>query len=424
VVQQQIGASIFDFSLRAAKAALVVLGILVTILTVVATAHAQTLSVLHTFTNYVQPDAGVTMDAAGNLYGTTRYGGNGGGLVYKLAHKGSGWVLSPLYSFQGHNDGGFPMGGVTIGRDGNLYGTTFIGGQFGAGTVYKLSPPVTFCRSVLCPWTETLLYQFTGGADGGEPQAGVIFDSAGNLYGTTGVGGTGNYGVVFKLTPSSSGWTESVLYRFAGPPDGYDPAGALTFGDNGTLYGTTDLGGGVTCECGTVYQLTPSGSGWTEQVIYRFQGLNDGGFPSGSMVLDPEGNLYGATSVYGSDDGGTIFELMPSNGHWTFSVLYSPTRGGSGFQPVGTLARSSSGTLYGTFFYAGIFQSCGGEGCGSVFQLSPSPGGWVYTSLYEFTGGEDGGEPNGGLVLDSAGNLYGTTGGEVLGYGSAFELAP
>ena len=423
MTRQKIKVSIFDNDLRARTVAFVRLSAFATVLTI-STAHAQTLTVLHTFIN-AQPHAGVTMDAAGNFYGTTLYGGNGSGLVYKLAHRGSGWVLNPLYSFQGGSDGAEPMGGVTLGRDGNLYGTTFVGGQHDAGAVYKLSPPPTVCKTVLCPWTETVLYQFTGGADGGEPVAGVIFDSAGNLYGTTGVGGTNNYGVVFKLTPSGSGWTESVVYRFAGPPDGSDPNSALTFDDNGNLYGETDRGGGADCECGTVYQLTPSGSGWTEQPIYRFQGSTDGGAPSGGIVLDSEGNLYGGASFGGAGDGGTIFELMPSNGNWTFSVLYSPTiQGGSGFQPVGRLARSSSGILYGTFFYGGIQFSCGGEGCGSVFQLAPSLGGWVYTSLYEFTGGDDGGEPTGGLILDSAGNLYGTTSGEVLGYGSAFKLTP
>ena len=386
--------------------------------------RAQTFTVLHTFID-AEPDAGVTMDAAGNLYGTTYSGGtNRVGLVYKLAHKGSGWVLSPLYSFQGGHDGSNPVGGITIGRDGNLYGTTVSGGRNDAGAVYKLSPPPTVCKAGPCPWTETLLYQFTGGADGGEPVA-VIFDSAGNLYGTTAVGGIDNNGVVFKLTPSGSRsrWSESVLYRFAGPPDGHDPTGALTFDDNGNLYGTTDLGG-TGCNCGTVYQLTPSGSGWTEQVIYRFQNANDGGAPSGGLILDPEGNLYGAASAGGADDGGTIFELMPSNGNWTFSVLYSPIAGS--FQPVGTLARSPSGMLYGTFSTGPPrLNYCGDEGCGNVFQLSPSSaGGWVYTSLYEFTGGDDGGNPTGGLILDSAGNVYGTTSGEISGYGSAFELAP
>jgi uncharacterized repeat protein (TIGR03803 family) len=383
-------------------------------------AQAQTFTVLHTFRGGTRPYAGVTMDAAGNLDGTTYYGGaNGTGLVYKLAHKGSGWVLSPLYSFQRGLDGQLPVGGVTIGSDGDLYGTTSSGGRHGGGTVYKLSPPATFCGSILCPWTETLLYQFTNGADGGQPDAAVIFDRAGNLYGTTYYGGIGRNGVVFKLTPSVSGWTESVLHSFNGSPDGAHPYSALTFDDNGNLYGTTEDGG---TGFGTVYGLTPSGSNWTEQVIYVFQGSLDGAYPTAGVVLDPEGNVYGTTQFKGVDDGGTVFGLMPSNGNWSFSLLYSPVQGGS--DAVGTLARSSSGTLYGTFFYGGLFQSCGGEGCGNVFQLSPSNGGWVYTSLYEFTGGDDGGNPTGGLILDSAGNLYGTTSGLQAGVGSAFELAP
>jgi uncharacterized repeat protein (TIGR03803 family) len=261
------------------------------------------------------------------------------------------------------------------------------------------------------------LYQFTV-ADGGEPDAGLIFDSAGNLYGTTYSGGTGNNGVVFKLTRSGPGWTESVLHNFTNSPDGANPYSALTFDDNGNLYGTTNGGG---TGFGTVYQLTPSGSGWTEKVIYVFQGSNDGAYPSAGVVLDPDGNVYGTTQLKGADDGGTVFELMPSNGNWMFSVLYSPIQGG--WSPVGTLARSSNGTLYGTFFFGGLPDSCGGEGCGNVFQLAPSNGGWGYTSLYEFTGGEDGGNPEGGLILDSAGNLYGTTSG-LVGDGSVFELTP
>ena len=251
---QQIAISIFDITLRARKATLVALAIAVAILAAVPTARAQTLTVLHAFTgpDGAEPIAGVTMDAAGNLYGTAYGGGQyEEGLVYKLARKGSGWVLNPLYSFH-LGSGSEPVGGVTIGRDGNLYGTTSGGGQHSSGVVYKLSPPATVCKSFLCPWTETLLYQFTGGADGGVPNAGVIFDGAGNLYGTTGGGGTGGYGVVFKLTPSGSGWTESVLYSFTGVPDGSGPFSAVTFDQNGNLYGTT-LGGGN--NYGTVYQL-------------------------------------------------------------------------------------------------------------------------------------------------------------------------
>jgi len=388
------------------------------------TANAQTLTVLHTFNGRPdgrEPIAGVTRDAAGNVYGTTYYGGaNDVGLVYKLAHKGSGWLLSPLFSFQqGQGAGGYaPVGGVTIGSDGKLYGATSRGGQYDAVTVYKLSPPATLCKSALCPWTETPLYQFTGGADGGNPEATLIFDSAGNMYGTAAGGGIGNNGVVFELTRSGSGWTQSVLYSFDGSPDGAGPFSAVTFDNSGNLYGTT-AGGGT--GWGTVYQLTPSGSGWTEKVLYSFQNSNDGAIPYAGVTLDPNGNLYGATFYDGEYGGGAIFELMPSNGNWIFSVIYSPLveLGGA----AGTLARSSNGTLYGTLLTGGG-QGCSGYGCGNVFQLSPSNGGWVYTSLYEFTDGGDGGNPEGGLILDSAGNLYGTTTGSLGGDGSVFELTP
>jgi uncharacterized repeat protein (TIGR03803 family) len=330
-------------------------------------------------------------------------------------------VLSPLYNFQrGQGAGGYaPFAGVTIGSDGNLYGTASSGGPYDAGAVYKLSPPATTCKAFLCPWTETPLYYFTGNADGGRPNAALIFDSAGNLYGTAAGGGTGNNGVVFKLTHSASGWTESVLYSFANSPDGAGPFSALTFDGDGNLYGTTNGGGSG---FGTVYQLTPSGSGWTEKVIYTFQNSTDGAIPYAGVVLDPDGNLYGATFYDGSHGGGAIFELMPSNGNWIFSVLYSPETelGGA----AGTLARSSSGVLYGTLLTGGDTQSCSGYGCGNVFQLSLSNGNWVYSSLYEFTGGADGGNPEGGLIFDSAGNLYGTTTGSLGGDGSVFELTP
>jgi uncharacterized repeat protein (TIGR03803 family) len=195
----------------------------------------------------------------------------------------------------------------------------------------------------------------------------------------------------------------------------------VTFDGNGNLYGTTLQGGGT--GSGTVYQLTPSGSGWTESVIYAFQGTSDGYLSYAGVVLDPEGNLYGATFYGGARNGGAIFELISSNGNWTFRLLYSPTLAGLG-GAEGTLVRSSDGTLYGTLLTGGDTQNCSGYGCGSVFQLTPTRGGWVYTSLYEFTDGADGGNPAGGLILDSAGNLYGTTSGSLGGDGSVFEITP
>jgi len=423
MIRQQIAARIFDISLRARKAALARFAVIATVLTI-STAHAQTLTALHTFSG--RPDgsdaiAGPAMDAAGNIYGTTAEGGtNGLGLVFKVAHKTGGWVFTPLYSFQGGNDGSNPYGGVAVGPDGNLYGTAAGGGQHGAGTVYKLTPPASFnCRSLFCPWTETPLHQFTGGADGGYPQSTPIFDRSGNLYGTASGGGAANAGVVFRLTPSGNGWVDSVLYSFAGSPDGSTPFSTLIFDSSGNLYGTTTAGG---TEWGTVYELSPSGGGWTEKILYTFQGANDGGIPYAGVILDPEGNLYGDTNRNGAGGGGTIFELTPSNGNWTFSVLYSPELL-TVFGPAGTLARASNGTLYGAIFTGGG-QGCSGYGCGSVFQLAPSNGSWTYTSLYVFTGGADGENPQGQLILDSAGNIYGTTSGSLGGNGSVYELTP
>lgn len=404
---------LFDINLRAALFAIAL---------TFSTARAQTLTVLHTFTGVPdgrEPVAGLTMDAAGNLYGTTYYGGtHESGLVYKLARQGAGWILRPLYSFTGGDDGAQPIGGVTIGSDGSLYGTTSVGGQHGAGVVYKLSPPATICKSFACPWTETPLYQFTGGVDGGNPDAAPIFDSTGNLYGTAGTGGTGNNGVIYRLKPAQNGWIDSVLYSFTGKPDSSGPFSGLTFDGNGNLYGTTLFGGSG---YGTVYQLTPSGSAWTEKVIYAFQGLNDGSTPYAGLVVDPDGNLYGSSFYFGAGNGGSIFELSPSSGSWIFTILYSPDVPEGGV--AGTLARTSNGTLYGTLF-SGSNESCSGYGCGNVFQLSPSNGRWVYTSLYVFTDGADGGNPEGSLIFDTAGNLYGTTTGSLGGDGSVFELTP
>jgi uncharacterized repeat protein (TIGR03803 family) len=419
----QIAALIFDTNSRSAKGVFALATVLATVLTISA-ANAQTLIPLHTFSGSPdgqEPIAGLTMGAAGSLYGTAYSGGtNGLGLVYKLSRRGTGWVLTPLYSFQGAEDGSSPVGGVTVGPDGNLYGTTSRGGRHSAGTVYKLSPPATFCRSFLCPWTITPIYEFTSLADGGYPDDAPIFDHDGNLYGTTGEGGLGNSGVVFKLTRSGSSWTESVLYSFAGSPDGAGPFSGVTFDQNGNLYGTTTGGGGV--GGGTVYQLTPSGSGWTEKVLYSFQGSNDGYLPYAGVALDPAGNLYGTTFYGGARQGGTIFQLTPSNGNWIFSVIFSPTLEGLGGS-AGTPLRRFDGTLFGTLLTGGS-GGCSGYGCGSVFQLSPSNGGWVYTSLYQFTDGADGGNPEGAVILDPDGSLYGTTTGSLGGYGSVFQITP
>ena len=393
-------------------------------LTVVLTqpAQAQTFKVIHTFTgggDGANPYAGLTMDQAGNLYGTASLGGgSGNGTVFRVSKKGSGWVFTPLYSFQGPPDGANPEARVVFGPDGILYGTTsFGGGCGGCGTVFTLKPYPTACTTALCGWQETVLYSFKGGSDGMNPTLGdLIFDKAGNLYGTTSGGGAYGHGTVFELVPSQGGWTERVLYSFTGGSDGSQPFGGPIFDNAGNLYGTTIRGG--TYGWGTVYELTPSGSGWTVNVLYTFQGKNDGSYPFGGLVFDQSGNLYGDNWYAGQYVGGTVFKLAPSNGSWTYSVVYSLS--GSGNRgPAASLVMGGAGNLYGTTLNDGPY------GSGNVFRLTPSGGGWTYTPLYDFTGGNDGGEPICNVTFDANGNLYGTTYyGGAHGYGVIWEITP
>jgi uncharacterized repeat protein (TIGR03803 family) len=408
---------------QAAILALVLAVVLVLTAAITQPAQAQTYSVIHNFTggqDGANPEAGLTLDKAGNLYGTAAGGGAGnGGTVFSLAHKGSGWFMNPLYSFQGGSDGDFPMARVIFGPDGNLYGTTFLGGVEGCdngqgcGTVFNLRPQPTACKTALCPWTETVLYRFTQGDDGGDPFGEVVFDKAGNIYGTAYNGGVVGNGVVYELVPSNGGWTETVLYSFAGGSDGEGPQAPVIFDTEGNLYGTTIFGGSG--NNGTVFQLTPSASGWTEKVLYRFQNGSDGHKPLGRSVFDRLGNLYGTTENGGAGNGGTVVELTPLDGNWTYNLVYSFAGSGGSDD----LVMDAAGNLYGTTYSDGAY------GWGSAFKLTPSNGGWTYTSLHDFTGGNDGGNPIGGLVFDANGNLYGTTyGGGKYRAGLVFEITP
>ena len=399
------------------------LGILLLLTLLLAPAQAQTYTQIHNFSGQgdgAQPDAGLTRDAAGGFYGTTSLGGSSGcggggcGAVFRLKASGSRWILTKLYSFQGGNDGANPLAGVVLGPDGNLYGTTNAGGtgcgSAGCGTVYRLRPPARACASLLCPWTETVLYRFSGGADGAGPLYGaLIMDHSGSLYGTTLNGGVHGSGVVYQLTPSGGGWTESVLCSFSNGDDGAFPASGLTLDTAGSLYGTTQYGG--TLNQGTVYRLTPSGSEWIKTVLTNFESGERQ--PIGGLTFDPSGNLYGTTYLGGTQGGGTVYKLQPSGGGWTDTVLRSfPGDGG----PLASMTMDMAGDLYGT---AATVDSAG-----LVFKLSPSGGAWRYTELHSFSG-SDGSFPLSNVTLDASGDLYGTTSvGGPSGKGVIWKIMP
>ena len=386
--------------------------------------QAQSYQVIFNFTggqDGAYPEAGLT-ERGGIFYGTSYQGGNSNrGTVYKLAHKGSGWILSPLYNFTGRADGSAPIAALVFGQDGSLYGTTEFGGRncgVGCGTVFRLRPPVTICKSTLCPWTENVLYEFSGSSDGANPGYGQLtFDQAGNIYGTTFFGGVNAQGVVYELSASGGGWTERAIHTFSGSSDGENPYSSVVFDGAGNLYGTSYAGGAH--GYGTVFQLTSSGSGWTENTLYAFQDASDGGNPFGGVVFDNAGTLVGATSGGGPGSGGTLYQLTPSGGSWAFGVVYSFTGSAHLPGPYDSLTMDSAGNLYGTT------TQDGAHGAGSVFKLTPSGGGWTETDLYDFPGGGQGAVPYGSVLIDTNGNLYGTASqGGTHGYGVIWEITP
>ncbi len=371
-------------------------------------ARAQQFTVAYSFTgggDGGNPLNGFIADGAGNLYGTASGGGAlHHGVLFKFNQAGE----SVLYNFAGGDDGVSPQGALLRDDAGNLYGTTFYGGASNAGIVF----------GVTAAGSERVLYSFAGGVDGANPQAGLARDSAGNLYGTTSAGGTANNGTIFKLSrPQKNGqpWTEHILYSFGASPDGATPVAGVTFDKAGTLYGTTSLGGAY--GYGTVFTLSSSGSNWTETILHDFQDGDDGGVPYAGLVADKAGNLFGAATEGGVGNvGGTLFELSPSDGEWNFSTIYSlPGSGISGtFRDV---LLDPKGNIYATTHCDGTYNA------GTVFELSPGNGRWNYTPLYVFTGGSDGLYSFSNLAV-SHGALYGTTNqGGASGYGVIFKIA-
>lgn len=368
--------------------------------------------VLHSFAggnDGAGPASGLIIDGDKNLFGTTQAGGaNGQGTVFRIGHDLTETVL---YAFKGGKaDGAQPHGGLAVDGLGNLYGTTYRGGVGSKGAAFVLAPD----------GTETVLHGFLGKKhrDGDSPNAGLVFDAAGNLYGTTIYGGHGSnsgFGTIFELPV---GGAYSVIHPFGNEVGGYypfSPFGALIQDAGGNLYGTTAFGGTGECagNCGTVFELPASGK---LIVLYPFQGQSDGAEPMSRLFRDPAGNLFGTTFAGGGSVScfqgcGTVFEISTSGSE---TVLHAFSGGSDGSQPSSGVIMDKDGNLYGV-------TSLGGDGgVGVVFEIAPDGS---ETVLHSFTGGKDGGNPSGDLAMDKAQNLYGTAGtGGAFGMGTVFEI--
>jgi hypothetical protein len=408
------------------------------------------------------PAGGVVFDMQGNLYGATTYTSScpttfDCGTVFELSppqRKGGAWTETSLHVFQGHDqdDGGSPEGGVILDAGGNLYGTTAYGGSgpcillgtaVGCGTVYEIVPP----KQKGGAWTEKVLYSFRGNKDGQFPWGDLVFDAAGNLYGATQFGGGygscdapfyQHCGTIFKLSPPKTmggKWTEKVLYSFRSGADGANPNGGLILDDERAVYGTTLFGGNSGCKsdsgigCGTAFQLKPptrKGGIWRERMLHRFADGEDGAGPNGGLIFDAKGSLYGTTGGGGIGACGLAFRLKPVGGdRWVEDALYDFAGGSDGCGPGAGLLFDSLGSLYGTSLGGRTFL-------GVVFRLKPPMHGshWPFTLLYNFTGAPDGNHPTASLVFDNTGSLYSTSqwGGTAQscqgGCGTVFKVTP
>ena len=387
------------------------------------------------------PYASLSADGAGNLYGTTQNGGAyGAGTVFQLSPRAEGgWRFSLVYAFTGAADGGYPLGSLRFDAAGNAYTTVSGGGTYGLGAVVELTPPAH--PSASRPWSEKVLYSFQGGRDGAIPFGNVVFDATGSLYGTTSIGGVGHIGcppakgcgTVYKLSPTKNGiWREQVLRRFTDAfNQGAEPRAGVVFDAAGNLYGTTYEGGNnLYCNgygCGSVFELVrpTSGKHWRFVSLVDFDGSN-GALLRAGLTINASGTLFGATLYGGTYNDGTVFSMTEESGRWQLQTLYN-FGGLDGLQPAGTLALDEAGNIYGTTYEGGAFD------WGEVFQLVPGGDGWTENVIYNFTvsGKRFGASPLDGVLLDEAGNLFLTTnqGGNIndcqpnAGCGTVIELS-
>jgi uncharacterized repeat protein (TIGR03803 family) len=384
-------------------------------------ASAQTETVLYDFTTgdgAVYPAGNLIMDSSGNLYGVSQSDTEGS--VFELIPSSGGmWTLKILYEFKDLNDG-IPAYDLVMDSAGNLYGTCLFGGTSYYGTVYELK------HISNGTWRKQVLHNFVNdGIDGNYPGAALIFDKAGNLYGTTQEGGLKNVGVVFELSPYSggTGWKEKILYSLPYKDIHYAVSNyPLSIDASGNLYGVTNIGG--VNDAGYVFKLTPAKTGpWTFSTLYSFQAVLSGppADPDSGVVFDSAGNLYGATILGGAEGSGTVYQLSPSaDGTWREHDLFDfPSSCSPACGPHIAVTVDAAGNIFGTA------SSSGSQG--AVYELSPDGNGtWNLSILHDFNGGDDGADPSVGSLLDVSGNLYGTTrsGGGSKGRGVVYEIAP
>ena len=392
----------------------------------------QVLDSFNCSTEGCEPLGAVTFDKFGRLYGTANAGGyiggqclQGCGTVFEMNRLPalSSWSLRTLHEFDFQTDGGFPEAGITLDGSGTIFGTVSTGPpQYDSGAVFQMN---VAAANGAGKWNIALPFQFDLYTNGSQPESVLTLDATGSLYGTTRLAGA-YAGIVYKLAPTEAGWVETTIYGFCQQPpctDGADPISGVVFDAEGNLYGATPYGGNG---YGVVYELihTPSGQ-WNEKILWTFSGGTDGGYPGRDLIFDKQGNLYSTATGGGPYDDGVVFKLTPDGqGGWQESVIYGFPDAQNGGVPFSSLTMDAAGNMYGVS--KGGIEACD-SGCGVVYRLHPeSNGQWSYAVLQKFAGPpNDGAEPWAGVTLDGKGNLFGTTAfGGTYNQGTVYEISP